>query len=374
MSAAHPAIPPESARLPTVARDLREVRQTQAAEILAHWLARDKVMASNGKQDRTSLEAPQANDTAVASRHGDRERKLIYGQLFRTRILQEIFTRCEKRAEVDRQKALARAGGDEHLLNGMLRVLREARLTINFNPVQIEQSSSARIGDEVVNCFAFREKPGAPRGSNAGRAHMEEYVLGLGELLRGKQPYAEFGRYDSAGFGAGPARDFQWTSRPCYAALDFLHGPNGGAPTYGHSFLVLHDHFKHVCSYCPVDTFALRLGHANVRPNELSTFFHLETLIARCQDDPLGYSCLKSLKAKACGKDMPVHRNYGYGGRNNYIDAQVYARIVLHRDVKEIHFASKDLLQMPAQQRQILERTRTDLNNRLGREFVFIDG
>ncbi|SUA89305.1 Protein of uncharacterised function (DUF3626) [Pandoraea pulmonicola] len=203
---------------------------------------------------------------------------------------------------------------------------------------------------------------------------MEEYVLGLGELLRGKQPYAEFGRYDSVVFGAGPARDFQWTSRPCYAALDFLHGPNGGAPTYGHSFLVLHDHFKHVCSYCPVDTFALRLRHANVHPHELSTFFHLETLIAHCQDDLWGYSCLKSLKAKACAEDIPIHRNYGYGGWNNYIDAQVYARIVLHRDVKEIHFARKDLSQMPAKLRQTLERARTDLNHRLGREFVFIDG
>lgn len=303
----------------------------------------------------------------------EKTRRLIYGQFFRNRILHNIYTSCEQRAEVDRQRALVRAEGNEDLLKRMLQVLQEARLTINFNAVQVERLSSTRIDSEVVNCFAFPEKPGAPVGSNAGRAHMEEHVLGLGELLRGNQPYAKYGRYDSDGGRAGPAQDFQWTSRPCYAALDFLYGPHGGAPTYGQSFLVLHDHFRHVCSYSPVDTFAMRWSHVNVHPDELSSFFHLETLIARCQDDIWGYSCLKSLKAKARGQSFPIHRNYGYGGSHNYIDAQVYARILLHRDVKEIHLARGDLLQMSAAQQQTLNRTRTDLNNRLGREFLIID-
>jgi Protein of unknown function (DUF3626) len=301
----------------------------------------------------------------------DPESALVRGQLFRSHVLHATYMRCERNSELDRRKALARAGGDEALLEQMVRVLRDARLTVNFDLQQVENSSSPRLGDEVLNCFAFREKPGAPAGSNAGRAHMEEQVLGLSDLLRPEHPYAEFGRYDSCS-GIGPARDFQWTSRPCYAALDFLHGANGGAPTYGRSFLVLQDHFKHVCSYSPVDTFALRWGRS-VRPDELSTFFHPETLIANCQDDLLGYSCLKGLKARARGDARSIHPNYGHGGRNNYIDAQVHARILLHRDVKEIHIDSRELQQLAPRQQNALDQMRAQINRRLGRDLIFIE-
>jgi len=345
-----------------LASELCEVRQCQTVETSASWSGRAAV---SGRSHGETLLGTRATDAVVVPRPSDSERRLICGQLFRGRALYEIFTRCERRVEDDRRRALARAGGDECLLNGMLQALRDARLTINFNPVQLVQSLRPHLGSEWVNCFAFREKPGAPRGSNVGRAHMEEFALGLGELLGGNQPYAEFARDCQE-------RSFQWTSRPCYAALDFLHGPKGGAPTYGSSFLVLHDRFKHVCSYSPVDTFAQRLGR-DVNPNELSTFFHLEALIGNCQDDWLGYSCLGSLKKKASGKDVPIHRNYGHGGRNNYIDVQVYARILLHRDVKEIHLSYEDLLQMSDKQRQDVERNSADLNGKLGREFIIID-
>lgn len=301
-----------------------------------------------------------------------REAALIHGQLFRSRILHDVFVRCEANAAAHHERALARAGGDASLLQRMVHVLRDARLTVNFDIRQVDRAFAAHLGDEVANCFAFRERPGAPAGSSVGRARMEEQILGLGRLLRAGEPDADYGRFESES-GTGASREFQWTSRPVYAALDFLDGPRGGAPTYGNAFLVLHDHVKHACVFSPVDTFSLELGPQSVHPDALATFFHLDTLVAHCQDDWFGYSCLKSLKARANGDEVPVHAHYGHGGRHNYIDVLVHARVLLHRDVKEIHLDSESLRRLSPAQQAAVRAAQARAREAFGREFILID-
>ncbi len=304
--------------------------------------------------------------------------KEIYGQLFRNKILFNIYNNCEKNKIFHRNSALQKLKGIkksaaevESLLTEIIRTLQNSRLTINFNASKIEPKVLFSKDFQVVNSFAFKQKPGEINDYNIGRQNTERITFSIESIE--KDPYAKYGaNYGNfEQFGQfSKNRDFQWTSRPCYAALDFLEGTYGGAVTYGKSFLVLNDYLKHVSSYCPVDTFQA------MNFNKLCTFFHFENLIANCQNDWFGYNCLDSLVRKAKGQEIIPHVNYGVGGRNNYIDTQVYNRIYLNRDVKEIHISNEELNLLNAKAKTEYLKSFNSINleysNKFKRKFIIL--
>ncbi|MFM7342665.1 MAG: DUF3626 domain-containing protein [Betaproteobacteria bacterium] len=291
---------------------------------------------------------------------------LIGGSLFGKQVLYEIFQSCQRTAPQDFERALKRAGTGP-MLTGMLNTLREGRLTINFDLSKVEDNYSKKFEDEIVNSFGFSEKPGELQGTNSGRASMEKTVMGMRDVLQG--PYGQYGEF---GPDKRPLPSFQRTSRPIYGALDFMHADQGGAPTYGLSYIVLKDYMKHVSSYTPTDSYALSAWGGALSPDKVACFTHFERLIAHCQDDLLGYSCLKALKDKTSNPNAKPHKNYGYGGRNNYIEAQIHSRIFVFRDAKEIHLDAGDWKNLAQSKRQDWELFGEQMRKRLGHQFLFV--
>ncbi|ENM3334440.1 type III secretion system effector SopF, partial [Salmonella enterica subsp. enterica serovar Anatum] len=73
------------------------------------------------------------------------ERKKVYGRLFGKQVLAHIHSRCQRDADIIREKALRRISREcgaeidcALLLNKMVDILQNARLTINFNAAKID--------------------------------------------------------------------------------------------------------------------------------------------------------------------------------------------------------------------------------------------
>lgn len=80
------------------------------------------------------------------------ERKKVYGRLFGKQVLAHIHSRCQRDADIIREKALRRISREcgaeidcALLLNKMVDVLQNARLTINFNAAKIDFVSLLKI-------------------------------------------------------------------------------------------------------------------------------------------------------------------------------------------------------------------------------------
>ncbi len=308
---------------------------------------------------------------------GQRE---ILGQQFRARALSRVFNDCERTIETDHRDALHRlrslaggAGSADALLARVVSVLQAGRLTINFKADQLGGADDWIRRGEYVNCFALGDRPGQPAGYSVGRARMEERVLGFDSVLD-SNPFRDYGRYADSRDATKRQRWFQWTSRPLYAALDYLNGPRGGAPHFGASYLVLADHMKQVSTFTPVDSYATSGLCDAIRPDKVCTWHHFPRLVAHAQNDLFGYNCLEHLCRAADGKTGSVHARYGKGGVGNHIEAQVHGRVRLDRDVKEVHISRMELDQLHfAKQRDDVIQAIKDKNAALGRPFFFLD-
>lgn len=306
------------------------------------------------------------------------EQREQLGEQFRAQALDHVRQDCERTVEADRRAASrrlrGRAGGAEQagaLLDRVVSRLQASRLTINFRAERLLGSEWFKRG-EYLNCFTFGESPGQPLGYPVGRAQMEEHALGMRRALN-CSPFREYGRFESACDATRRQRWFQPSSRPLYAALDFLDGPRGGARHYGGSFLVLADHMKDVATFTPVDSFATRFLRDAVTPDKVCTSKHFPRLVAHAQEDRIGYNCLKHLCRAADGLPGPIPAGYGAGGANNYIEAQIYGRIRFDRDVKEIHVSRAELDLLPAPRRTRLIDTLKAANQTMGRRFYIVD-
>lgn len=311
-----------------------------------------------------------------------KERLEILGQRFRDVVLGQVVEDCERTLEKDRQDALKLLrntfSGEpaEALLDRMVALLQGSRLTINFKLHEVRELPALYKEREYKNCFAVGEARGQPPGYSVGRAQLEESTLGIRRLLQ-TSAFRDFGRYESERNATIRQPLFQWTSRPLYAALDFLKGPHGGASHYGKSFLVLAKHMRNVSTFSPVDTFATTRLVANaVTPDKVCTWHHFPRLVAHAQRDKFGYNCLRNLYLAATGQPKsPPPSGYGKGGQNNHIEAQVHGRLVFGRDVEAVHVSMDELhqLTLPGQRDKAIEAMKAE-NRELGRNvYVFID-
>lgn len=311
-----------------------------------------------------------------------KERLEILGQRFRDVVLGQVFEDCERTLGKDRHDALKllrntfRGEPAEALLDRMVALLQGSRLTINFKLHEVRELPALYKEREYKNCFAVGEARGQPPGYTVGRAQLEESTLGIRRLLQ-TSAFRDFGRYESESDATVRQPLFQWTSRPLYAALDFLKGPHGGASHYGKSFLVLAKHMRNVSTFSPVDTFATtRLVTNAVTPDKVCTWHHFPRLVAHAQKDTFGYNCLRNLYLAANGQPKsPLPSGYGKGGQNNHIEAQVHGRLVFGRDVEAVHVSMDELhqLTLPGRRDKAIEAMKAE-NRELGRNvYVFID-
>ncbi|EAM2701099.1 DUF3626 domain-containing protein, partial [Salmonella enterica] len=272
------------------------------------------------------------------------ERKKVYGRLFGKQVLAHIHSRCQRDADIIREKALRRISrecGTEIdctlLLNKMVDILQNARLTINFNAAKIDFVSLLK-NKEYLNSYALGCRPGDLPAYNVGRDSVETKAFELERLA--DSPYAPYGQTGGFSVAYTPnSRTFSPTSRPIYAALDFLNGENGGASAYGKSFFELNDNVKTNCTLSPFDIYGHRFG---LDTSKLSTFWHMENLIASCQNDFFGYNCFKSLVKMAKGEKFLAHSNYGKGYEGNYIEAHIHGDVCLFRDIKHVYLSLQE--------------------------------
>lgn len=179
------------------------------------------------------------------------ERKKVYGRLFGKQVLAHINSICQRDADIIREKALRRVSrecGAEidcvSLLNKMVDILQNARLTINFNAAKIDFVSLLK-NKQYLNSHAIGCRPGDLPAYNVGRDSVETKTFELGKLA--DSPYAPYGQTGGFSLAYTPQnRNFSPTSRPIYAALDFLKGAHGGASSYGKSFFELNDKSKQI--------------------------------------------------------------------------------------------------------------------------------
>ncbi|HCC0889719.1 TPA: DUF3626 domain-containing protein [Salmonella enterica] len=300
----------------------------------------------------------------------NKERKQVYGRLFGKKILAHINSNCQRDAAIIREKALKRvssecdAGMDSAiLLNKMVDILQHARLTINFNSAKIDFVSLLK-NKEYLNSYALGHRPGDLSAYNVGRDSIETKAFEL-EKLAGS-PYASYGQTGGFSQASTPKnRNFSPASRPIYAALDFLKGPNGGACAYGKSFFELNDNVKINCTFSPFDIYGYRFG---LDTSKLSTYWHMENIIASCQNDFFGYNCFKSLVKMAKGENILAHSNYGTGYEGNYIESHIHGDVCLFRDVKHVYLS----LQESAYSKSQLYEYAKEINQALNRNCIIL--
>ncbi len=319
-----------------------------------------------------------ASARAGISKKPDKLTKEVYGQLFRGETLNHIYELCEHSAKKDYQAALTliskkyKKSPEESkvLLEKIVDMLKESRVTVNFDLSKIEDINNGT--SEIFNCFAFNHKPNEILNYNVGRAYVEQDIFDLNKIFNNSQ-YEKYGRFSKRhGDQTVRSADFQWTSRPCYAALDFMENAHGGAPMYGESFVVLKDHMKHNSTFSPFDTYSPPLL-SSASKDKLSTFFHFPKLVKSSQNDLLGYNCLKSLVKKAKGESFIPHRNYGKSV-GNYIETQVHSRILLSRDVKQISLSANEFHNLPVVKQKKMQAEIDKINKGMGFPFITFHG
>ncbi|ASG54599.1 MAG TPA: DUF3626 domain-containing protein [Salmonella bongori] len=298
------------------------------------------------------------------------ERKQVCGRLFGKQILAHIHENCQRNAAAIHEKALQRVtrecdvrSDNVALLKNMVAILQNARLTINFNASKVDFISLLKH-QHYLNTYAIGSRPGDLPAYNVGRDAIETKAFELEKLT--DTPYATYG--NTGGFTPSfkPAnRDFSPESRPVYAALDFLKGPNGGASSYGMSFFELNDNVKINCTFSPFDIYGHRFG---LDSRKLSTYWHMENLISVCQSDFFGYNCFKSLVKMANGESVIPHPNYGKGYEGNYIEAHIHGEVCIFRDIKHVYIS---LQESPYPLVKMQEYART-INEALNRNCIIL--
>lgn len=130
----------------------------------------------------TNIAFPSSS-SSISSKNEEKLKKEIYVQLFRSEILNQIYNLCESSIEEDCQAALKVLSKKtkmsqkdaKDLLEKVIKMLQSSRLTINFDFSKLNDISSK--SPEVLNCFAFRERPNEIPNYNVGRASIEESVF-----------------------------------------------------------------------------------------------------------------------------------------------------------------------------------------------------
>lgn len=307
------------------------------------------------------------------------------GHLFRSAILHQVDASCEATREADRQLALDvvrqlhRNGALPHdtVLERMLKLLRDSRLTINFSRHQVRAVCQGFANKaEFKNVYALSpEQLKAARTDrylSEKRIPAENETFALDALLQRPE-------FKNLGFDAPAGRPNAWASRPLYGAADVFHLPHGGARGYGRSFLVLEERLKQVSTLTHDDSIQTFLKQAT--PSRPGSFLHPERLLAEAarahldvekdqRGRPVPDTFFKTLLDRAVAGAPPSSG----APQVPFIEAQVHASVRLDRDVRELHLSRRDLEEaLPADEIARLLKFAEYENRRRSRRFICID-
>lgn len=246
----------------------------------------------------------------------------------------------------------------------MLGVLKEGRLTINFNAN--DWFGSDKAPSRVLNKFDRMNQP-APTPEIAKdrwyRNHVEmEFGDYAGRARSGRARHLKEARRLVAHFGAtGMSRAGLPTSpafepwvRPRYGALDFAYCQGGGAGGngYGKSFAVLKEHIKHASTFVHTDSFKVNKdlaaraaeygGKIVTLHDALATYFHLEKILLYCTPSMLLqiYAYASGRRARGSQFCLPPDTT---GVKVNYIEFHAHADIRFDRDIAAIVISRSEI-------------------------------
>lgn len=236
----------------------------------------------------------------------------------------------------------------------MLGVLKEGRLTINFNadawfgndknPPRVlnlfEKQCKPTHNPDIVKDRWYRNDVEMEFGDYGGRARS-----GRSQQLRdARRLVAHFGatRMNRVGLPISPT--FQQWVRPRYGALDFAYCQGGGAGGngYGKSYAVLKEHIKHASTFAHTDSFKVNKdlaarseeygGRRITLHDAIATYFNLEKILLYCTPAMLKQIYLYASGQRARGSTYCLPPDTT-GVKVNYIEFQAHADIRFDRDI-----------------------------------------
>jgi len=237
----------------------------------------------------------------------------------------------------------------------MLGILKEGRLTINFNadvwfgngkePSRVlnlfDRSQKASHDRKVISARTLRNDVEMEFADYAGRARKDNRSAATRNATH---LVAQYGATRIDRIGLPTSNDFHSFVRPRYGALDFAYCRGGGAGghRYGQSFLIMKEHVKHASTYLYTDSFkvnndlAQRREEYGGRPHTLhdavATYFQLEKILYYCTPH-----MMKQIYAYASGERQRGSRFClppdTTGIKVNYIEFQAHTDIRFDRDI-----------------------------------------
>lgn len=248
----------------------------------------------------------------------------------------------------------------------MLGVLKEGRLTVNFNAGQL--FANGREPEQMLNKFDLSTVPSHNPKTVKDlwyRNDVEMEFIDYAGRARGvarKSRQANNARrlvshYGATGIGRTglpTSRTFESSVRPKYGALDFAYCRGGGAGGngYGQSFLILKEHVKHASTYLHTDSFKVNKDLA-ARKHEYggrivslreatATYFELEKILLYCTPSMFAqiHAYASGQRARGSRFCLPPDTT---GVKVNYIEFQAHTDIRFDRDVAAMAVSRAEL-------------------------------
>ncbi|HTI18104.1 MAG TPA: DUF3626 domain-containing protein [Trinickia sp.] len=266
---------------------------------------------------------------------------------YKEAAFKRFVTLCEPRAS---------EGQARRLFDGMVQVLQEARLTINFDSSKwFGQANSAgrysNMFERIVGPSTSKNTVGQLRERNTVEKRMMDFG---GQATRPLAPpnaqhiqkvLAYYGDTGIDRHGLPTSNSFDPSVRPRYGAVDFGYCRFGAAGDhrYGHSFFILKEHVKHNATYTHTDSFKVEEDLAKRRAeyggravslhDATATYFQLEKILLYCTPSMLQniYDYATGRKERGKENALPVDTTAHWV---NYLEFQAHSEIEFHRDVE----------------------------------------
>jgi hypothetical protein len=238
--------------------------------------------------------------------------------------------------------------------SSMIGILKEARLTINFNAD--DWFGNGKEPTRVLNKFDRSRQPAPNPQTVKDRWYRNKVEMEFGDYAgharRGRAPHVRDARRLVAHYGATQidriglptSPHFHSAVRPRYGALDFAYCRGGGAGGngYGRSFLILKEHIRHASTFVHTDSFKVNRDLAARRSeygnrvftlhDATATYFQLEKILLYCTPSMLMqiYSYASGQQARGSTFCLPPDTT---GVKINYIEFHAHADIRFDRDI-----------------------------------------
>ncbi|WP_206950622.1 DUF3626 domain-containing protein [Trinickia acidisoli] len=251
--------------------------------------------------------------------------------------------------------------------SNMLGILKDGRLTINFNantwfgngkePMRVLNLFD-RVHGPAENAKTakdrwYRNDVEMEFGDYAGHARNTAHARNVKDARR---LVARYGATQIDRVGLPTSHHFTSMVRPRYGALDFAYCLGGGAGGngYGRSFAIIKEHVKHASSYLYTDSFKVNADLAARREeyggkivtlhDAMATYLQLEKILLYCTPQMLKqiYAYASGKRARGSSFCLPPDTT---GVKVNYIEFQAHTDIRFDRDIAAMTISRSEIPQ-----------------------------